>query len=309
MAGGACVLAPDGTVDCWASDVGEPLGDFSKLTLPPTPPGTLVVSGAVALSTTQSIQRQCARMKDGTMTCWGNWPVCDPGYLPGDGGSSYQTTPVERPDFAELSSLALAEWHVCGLKGATVYCCGNLNQHGQLGDGTTTAHTTLAPAKVQGDVVAVAVGVFDTTCAILMDTTVQCWGYNGDGQLGDGTSGVNRLTPVPVVGLAKAAKLALGWQHSCALLEDNTARCWGDNTHGAIGDGTTTQRLTPAVVVSPNGTGVLSNIVDLYAADNFTCALVASGDVYCWGSNEYGSLGDGTTNDRHLPTKVIGLPP
>jgi hypothetical protein len=123
-----------------------------------------------------------------------------------------------------------------------------------------------------------------------------------------GTQGTNRATPVQVVGLANVAQLALGVYHSCARLNDGTARCWGANDHGQLGDGTTTQRLNPTEVVSTSGTGVLSGIVDLHAGYDFSCALLTSGDVSCWGWNDQGQLGDGTTTDRIVPTNVVGLP-
>ena len=104
-----------------------------------------------------------------------------------------------------------------------------------------------------------------------------------------------------------AVQLGLGVYHSCARLNDGTARCWGNNDHGQLGDGTTTRRLTPAVVVAPTGTGELSGIVDIHAGYDYSCALLGSDEVYCWGWNAQGQLGNGDTTDHTVPTKVTYL--
>src|SRR5947208_2205757 len=84
-------------------------------------------------------------------------------------------------------------------------------------------------------------------CHVVNDGTVRCWGNNGFGQLGDGTT-TGRLTPVTVSGLTNAVAIAGGSNHTCALLAGGTARCWGDNGFGQLGDGTTTNLLTPVTV-------------------------------------------------------------
>ncbi len=217
---------------------------------------------------------------------------------------------MPRPDIASLSGLVLGQQFLCGIQDASVYCCGWQNS-GVLGNGVQSLkhHDALGAVALPPGSKAVQafVGVIHA-CAVLADTTAWCWGLNDEGQIGDGTIGVNRSTPVQVVGLVNVVQLAPGSFHSCARLTDGTARCWGKNDHGQIGDGTTTQRLTAVAVVSPDGTGVLSGIVDLHAGYDFSCALLASGDVYCWGWNDLGQLGDGTKLDRNVPTKVIGLP-
>ena len=240
------------------------------------------------------------------MECWGYAPMCDPTIL--DAGTYYyKTTPEPRPDLqAIFPTLSLGQGFACGVSDGHVECCGLL-----LGDGTpegvNTYRAALGPADVQGTALDVVAGPLPSACARIADHTVQCWGWNDHGQLGDGTT-TNRWSPVSVFGLTNVAKLTVGGYHACAVLADGTARCWGDNTHGEIGDGTTAQRLTSVSVAAPTGDGVLSGIADLRAGYDFTCALLTSGDVYCWGWNDYGQLGDGTTTDRYTPTRVIGLP-
>ncbi|MBK8050715.1 MAG: hypothetical protein IPK16_28565 [Anaerolineales bacterium] len=106
---------------------------------------------------------------------------------------------------------------------------------------------------------------------------------------------------MPVLGLAGGAAVTVGLGHSCALLTNGTAACWGDNTFGQLGDGTTVSRQAPAPVAG------LTNIIALAAGYQHTCALLQGGSVRCWGYNETQQLGDNTNVNRSLPTQVVGL--
>ena len=140
----------------------------------------------------------------------------------------------------------------------------------------------------------------DHTCALLSDGTAKCWGYNGYGQLGDGTTS-NRYIPVSVSGLTNAVAIASGAYHTCALLSNGTAKCWGLNNYGQLGDGSTSNRYTP---VSVSG---LTNAVAIASGEYHTCALLSDGTAKCWGRNNYGQLGDGSTSNRYIPVSVSGL--
>jgi alpha-tubulin suppressor-like RCC1 family protein len=107
--------------------------------------------------------------------------------------------------------------------------------------------------------------------------------------------------PIPLTGVVR---ISAGTDHACVTLEDRTARCWGDNAHGQLGDGTTQERHTAAVVRNPAGTGPLRGVVDISASHHVTCAVLRSGQARCWGANDRGQLGDGTTTERHLPVAV-----
>src|SRR5207248_319737 len=138
------------------------------------------------------------------------------------------------------------------------------------------------------------------TCALTSAGAVKCWGANGVGQLGDGTT-TERQTPGTVSGLASgAAALAAGG--TCALARAGAVKCWGANYVGQLGDGTTTDRLIPVAV-----SGLASGAAALAAGGAHTCALTSAGAVKCWGWNENGQLGDGTTADRLIPVAVSGL--
>lgn len=190
----------------------------------------------------------------------------------------------------------------CSLSaGGGVQCWGR-NSEGQLGDATFNQRTR--PVDVFGlhsGVTAVATGGAHT-CALTSGGGAKCWGYNHDGQLGDGTT-TNRNTPVAVVGLSSGvAGIAAGDAHTCALTTSGGAKCWGDNSNGQVGDGTTTDRTAPVGV-----SGMTSGVAALSAGQLHTCALTTGGGVKCWGYNNLGQLGDGSRTDSAEPVDVLGL--
>jgi alpha-tubulin suppressor-like RCC1 family protein len=136
------------------------------------------------------------------------------------------------------------------------------------------------------------------TCALTGVGRVLCWGDNSFGQLGDGTTEA-RVEPTPVVGLPSApVGLAAGAVHTCALLADGTALCWGQNLHGQLGDGSTENRSRPTPVVG----GLTFSALE--AGGGVTCGVTAGGVQYCWGLNQSGQLGDGSRTNRSAPVRV-----
>lgn len=140
------------------------------------------------------------------------------------------------------------------------------------------------------------------SCILTSSGGVKCWGYNGYGQLGDGTT-TNRLTPVEVTGLTNGmTAIAVGFGHTCALTSSGGVKCWGMNNFGQLGDTTTTDHHTPVDV-----TGLTSGMKTIATGWEHTCALTSNGGVKCWGYNQYGQLGDNTTIDHYTPVEVTGL--
>jgi alpha-tubulin suppressor-like RCC1 family protein len=150
------------------------------------------------------------------------------------------------------------------------------------------------------------------TCAVLSDTTIRCWGFNFRGQLGTETSSGANPTPVSV-GLSLSPGTSIssidgGGDHTCALLSDNTSRCWGFNFNGQLGtdenSGTFNANYSPLTV---NLTSAVT-IQSIAAGFIHTCALPADNTVRCWGDNYYGQLGtdvnSGTSNDNYNPMSV-----
>lgn len=150
---------------------------------------------------------------------------------------------------------------------------------------------------------------FAHTCAIAQAANqLYCWGLNESGQLGNGASGAGVVsnTPVAVSTPAQLVRITAGNSHTCGLTAAGQVYCWGNNTYGQLGDGTTSNRTTPTLVTG-TGTGSLI-FAYVKAAEMTTCGLTTTGVGYCWGNNEYGQLGDGTTTNANVPRKVALQP-
>ncbi len=217
---------------------------------------------------------------------------------------------VEEGACATSTTMVAAGYgHTCAIAGQA-YCWGQ-NTNGQLGDGTTTQRTTPVAVNTSGvlagkTVTAISAGN-NHTC-VIASGQAYCWGQNTNGQLGDGTT-TQRSVPVAVNTsgvLAGKTVTAIVTSHTdahtCALA-DSLVYCWGINTYGQLGDGTTTQRSVPVAV---NTSGVLAGktVTAIAAGGDHTCAISDS-QAYCWGLNLYRQLGDGTTTNRTSPVATL----
>ncbi|MFJ6898188.1 RCC1 domain-containing protein [Streptomyces hokutonensis] len=181
------------------------------------------------------------------------------------------------------------------------------NRSGQLGDGTWTDFRTTATTVLgltSAEVVKIAAGGAGPAnghgLALLTDRTVQSWGANGSGQLGDG-SVFSHNAPGQVVNLANAVGIAAGGAHSLALLDDQTVVAWGRNNYGQLGNGTNMDSSVPVRVEG------LNKVIAIAAGLNHSLALREDGTVWAWGYNINGQLGDGTSASRNVPSPVSGL--
>jgi alpha-tubulin suppressor-like RCC1 family protein len=172
----------------------------------------------------------------------------------------------------------------------------------ELGDnGLTGVGSRFSPEQVPAlsNVVAGSTSYYDTL-AVLANGTVEAWGGNEHGELGDGTT-EQQSTPQPVSGLSEVTAVAAGFSFGLALQSDGTVEAWGPNEHGELGDGTTEKRLTPAPVPG------LSNVVAISAGCFDSFALLANGTVESWGANKRGELGNGTDKPQRTPELIPGL--
>ncbi|HEU4407126.1 MAG TPA: hypothetical protein VFS43_17790 [Polyangiaceae bacterium] len=331
VAGGfhSCALVTGGQVECWGSNAYGQLGDGTT-TVRLTPVPVLQSAGGPPLTGVKALALgytySCAFLDGGQVACWGSNAY---GQL-GDGTTTVRLTPVPvlqsagGPALTGVQALALGYNHSCALLDGGQVACWGFNAYGQLGDGTAmdTAPPFGKPTPVTvlkspsgpplTGVQALALGERHS-CALVTGGQVECWGFNNAGQLGDGTT-ADRSTPVTVLQtsggppLTGALALALGLRHSCALLGGGEVRCWGDNVKGELGDGTTTNRLTPVAVLQAPGGPPLIGAQALALGGLFSCVLLSGDQVHCWGYNLYGQLGDGTMTDRPTPAPVLQSP-
>jgi len=199
-------------------------------------------------------------------------------------------------------------FHTCALLADGTSRCWGQNDRFQLGDNTNLDR--ISPITVMNLASATEIASGRTfNCAVRTGGSVTCWGDNANGQLGDGST-MGRATPMTsVASVTSPVALALGASHACALLAGGTGMCWGTNTFGQLGNNSTTD--APSPIAMPI-TGIRQIAAGGYstgtAAGGQTCALRTSGTVACWGSNEFGQLGNGTTSlPIKTPVEVMNL--
>ena len=292
-----CATVKSGELECWgANDVGQ-LGDGTKdqslfpvrVTAAPGTPDDLAIgarhtcglyagqvrcwgdcargqlggppAGTVATAISAAGDRTCVLTKEGAVSCWGDAP------LEGLAGSA--------------SLVAVGVSNVCAAFTAPtreVRCTG------------------LPPMLRNASIKGLAMGARHA-CALLEDGTVQCWGANESGQLGDGST-TDGASPVLVHALPQAVEIHAAGSTTCARLASNTVACWGDNTFHQLANGTTTKSTRPHPVQG------LMGVFELALGGHSACARLAEGGARCWGGNEAGQLGDGTTVEHDVPMPV-----
>ena len=341
-----CALLTDGTAKCWGWNYFGQLGNGTK-TDSFTPVVVSGLSDATAIAATAD--HTCALTKGGAAKCWGQ----NSGGRLGNGTTTDSSVPVEVSGLIGGTAIAAGGAHTCALFSDGTAKCWGYNSFGELGSGTTVNSSTPVTVLGLSGASAIAAGGYHT-CALLMGGAVKCWGRNEYGELGNGTGGTfnsySRI-PVDVLGLSDATSIAAGGSFTCALLTGGTARCWGANGYGALGDGTTANSLVPVDVLglggataiaagqwhicalpaggtvgcwgyggdgelgnttmvnatSPVSVSGVNGVTALTAGWHHTCALLTGGNIECWGANSHGELGDGTTTNSDTPVTVTDL--
>jgi alpha-tubulin suppressor-like RCC1 family protein len=265
--------------------------------------GASPLSNAVAVSSGSG--HNCALFANGTIDCWGYNSSGELGTGVRTTSSPYAiTTAVAVKGITTATSFSAGFLHTCALLAGGGVECWGYNRNGELGNGTATNHSPFAiaaPVRVMGitNATSISSGAFHT-CALLQDGSVECWGFNFVGQLGN-SSMIDSAAPVQIGGLGNVASISGGGFHTCALLQGGSVECWGDNEFGQLGNGATIDSATPVVV------NAIADATSVSAGYSHTCALLRDGTVECWGNNQLGQLGDGTTNSSPSSVKVVGI--
>jgi alpha-tubulin suppressor-like RCC1 family protein len=322
-----CAVTTDGELACWGLQTDGRLGNGATTAADVTAPLLVAVTATpldakTVASVSAGQAHSCATATDGTTACWG---ANASGQL-GDGTTSASAVPAALSlagtplEGATVAAVETGADHTCATTDTGTLACWGANASGQLGDGTTTDRNVPTAVAVSGtplDGVAVASLALgdEHTCAASDVGIATCWGQQELGRLGDGvaTAGtVTTPTAVTVTGTplsgADVTGVTAGANFSCAVTADADVACWGDNTVGRLGDGTTTQQLAPTAIVTTGTPLATLTVASIASGGGHSCAVATNGDVTCWGANADGELGDGSTQARSLATSVVTDP-
>jgi alpha-tubulin suppressor-like RCC1 family protein len=278
-AGGShsCAALSDGTVRCWGSSQ-WPVNESNGISV-----ADINVAGVTAVA------QDCALLRDGGVICWG--------------GNS------KKPQLIEGVNGAVSLTSRCAvLRSGKIMCWGS-NKFGELGNGNTISGTKAVDVYGIENAISVSVNALHA-CAALSDGSVKCWGNESgrQGKFGGPNEEATRTKPVNVPGVKNAVSVSAGMLHNCAQLRDGKVQCWGENDYGQLG-----VLDAPSVILTPGGSEGVLNIVNvegvsdatsLAAGSDFTCALLRTGDVKCWGINFDGQLGDPSAASPSTPVTV-----
>lgn len=283
----ACFLRSDSGVLCWGDNTAAALGDGTSISRPVNPQPVLGRAGPTdpflpltGISTIKSGETHtCGILMDSTAKCWGSNFAGEAGLQPFGG---YEATASRRVTIYDPAGSDVSLSNVVSITGGDEHTCGELS-----------------------------------------DGTVACWGWNHFGQVGNYHGSDYISSPLPVVipdptgdlNLRILGGISAGGTHNCALLTEpspfNTSiACWGDNRSGQLGSDLGDSSAIPAAVVFPDGTK-LTNILQVSAGGNFTCAVLADKTAACWGDNTYGQLGNNAflsaSSIWPIPVEVFGV--
>ncbi len=287
----SAVITENGDLYSWGNNwwgvLGNGTADHNICLIP-----TKIMSNVklVSLGETHS----AAITENGDLYTWGR---NDYGQL-GNGTTTAQSeaNPIPIKIMSNVKSVSLGSWHGAAItENGDLYTWG-YNSYGQLGNGTTESSST--PIKIMSNVKSVSLGSVHSA-AITENGDLYTWGSNWDGELGNGTT--EYICSIPTKIMSNVKSVSLGEDHSAAITKNGDLYTWGDNELGQLGNGTTTDVFTS----NPTPIKIMSNIKAVSLGKSASAAVTKNGDLYTWGSNSCGKLGNGTTEDSYIPIKIM----
>lgn len=335
-----CAIVSTG-IQCAGENNDGELGDgnVEELGFTPTPdPVDVEGFSGTPKAVAAGLGHTCALSADGFARCWGN------NFYGQLGTGDRVDSPTPRTAIGGLESIDLGNSHTCAVTNGGVALCWGLNEYGEIGNGQPSCQSkcfAIHPEEVRGlsgvvhqvalgdgfscavtragtvscwgngygpqpvgishlsgDVVAISAGI-GHACGLTEAGAVQCWGGNEFGQLGNGQHGVGVTSRRAVTAVRRGAvAIAAGGHHTCLVARRGAVGCFGRNDYGELGDGTTKDRdeLVPVTRL-----GIGSGVTEISVGYQFSCAALGGDEVTCWGKNDVGQLGDGTTETRKRP--------
>ncbi|ACO64999.1 regulator of chromosome condensation RCC1 [Micromonas commoda] len=314
-----CAILDDDNLKCWGQNSQGWLG-YGDTTWRTAPEATAVVNlgaGRKAKAVSAGYQHTCAILDDDTLKCWGYANLYVLGYGYTTDKYAPEATAVVNLGSGRKAKTVTSGWgsdkrFVCAtLDDDSVKCWGS-NSEGQLGRTPYGIHEyQQSPVAVTlgAGAASLSVGKSCFTCAALNDGTVKCWGRNQEGQIGQGTVSTAPITAPSVVNIGSgrtAKSVAAGSGNACAILDDDSMKCWGENDYGVLGTGNVlySSNNLPTGVALPSGRTAKS--VSMGSLN--VCAVLDDDSIWCWGGNGYGQLGNGVDQTLHdkspSPTRV-----
>jgi alpha-tubulin suppressor-like RCC1 family protein len=290
-----CRLHPDGDVSCWGwnqfGQAGQPISSISIEEMPV--PG---LHGIVTISA--GAYHTCALDWNGQIWCWGRNNVSQLG----DESQVNSAIPVQVhfPKSVKMVALSTGSVHSCAIEqSGQVYCWGS-NRDGKLGTGTSESFSGV-PEKVKGlpsPIQMISLGS-GHTCALGAIQDIWCWGDGSFGQIGLNPF-ASSANPVKLATFTQGVvSLQAGWFHTCVLLTDGSVKCWGKNQEGELGNAALISRADPVSPVAMD-----KEVTLLAVGGQTSCVLAKEQQVFCWGRNHHGQVGDQTLINRLLPTII-----
>jgi alpha-tubulin suppressor-like RCC1 family protein len=304
-----CGLTSSGTVWCWGQGANGSLGNGDNQNSI-YPVQVIGLTGISMISFTGSTG--CALTSGGQVKCWGDGGN---GTLGNGQNNITSSTPVTVQNISNAISVGITGSTACAvISGGTIKCWG-YNYWGDAGNGTdggNGANPTIPyshivdPTLVSG--ISNATYAMGGGCALLSTGAIKCWGYGANGQLGDGNNSINSgsksNTPVSVTGISNATQIS-GSSTRCAVLDDNSVKCWGSNAYSALGNGATSSATPSPTPVFVSGISNATQI-SVYGMNN-ACAVLSTGTIKCWGAYQGGMLGSNTNSDSSSPVVIAGI--